>query len=161
MIDSGACEHVCPPSFAPSAPVNETVASRAGKCYSSADGGKLRNMGVKNVTAISALGQKTQIKLQVAENLTKTLFSVSKLEQSGNSVIFHSTGSYIHNHSTGSTTPLRKENGAYIMDLWIEEPSDPAQQCTGRIVSVEPAQAEHPDQAHHEQYSGFPRLPWE
>jgi hypothetical protein len=135
MIDSGACDHVCPPEFASKFPIQETQASKAGKCFISANGGKIRNLGRKDITGYCVTGQMTELKLQVAENLKSALFSVSKLERSGNKVVFDEQGSYIYNRTTDTYTPLRKHNGAYMLDIWVRR-SNPCDQLTGKIVPV-------------------------
>ena len=60
---------------------------------------------------------------------------MSKLERCGNKVVFDVAGSYIFNVNTGSYTPLRRENGAYKLDLWVED-SDPSDCLTGKVVAV-------------------------
>ena len=75
------------------------------------------------------------MKLQVAEGLKTALFSVSKLERSGNTVVFDEERSFIYNRCTNSYTPLRKHNGAYVIDIWVKQ-SDPCNQLTGKTAPV-------------------------
>jgi hypothetical protein len=86
---------------------------------------------------------------------------VSKLESCGNKVVFDTSGSYIYNRHTGSYTPLRREHGAYKLDLWVED-CDPSNLLTGKVVSVteeiDSPQQQSPDT---KDESVFPRLPWE
>ena len=157
MIDSGACDHVCPPEFAPDAPVIQTQISLAGKCLLSANGGKIKNLGRKDVTAYCITGQKTEMKLQVAENLKTALFSVSKLERSGNSIVFDKNGSYIFNHATATRTPIRQHNGAYMIDLWVQHSTS-----GGKVASVK-EHVSQPEMNNVDDDSelGFPRLPYD
>ena len=55
-LDSGAAECVCAPHHFPGAPVKEGAAHRAGVNYVCADGGKIPNMGEKEVYSISTEG---------------------------------------------------------------------------------------------------------
>ena len=161
MIDSGACDHVCPPEFAANFAVQETQASKAGKCFLSANGGKIRNLGRKDITGYCVTGQKTELKFQVAENLKMALFSVSKLERSGNKVVFDEQGSYIYNRATDTYTPLRKHNGAYMLDIWVQQ-SNPCDQLTGKIVPVfKDASKASEDESSTAEALVFPRLPYD
>ena len=69
----------------------------------------MRNLDRKDVFGYFSNGQPLGIKMQVTENITQTLLSVSKLESSGNDVIFSDEGSYIYNCQTDSYLPLRHE----------------------------------------------------
>ena len=141
------------------APIQETEASKAGKCFVGADGGKLPNLGRKDITGYCITGQRTEMKLQVAEHLKQTLSSVSKLESSGNEVVFDNNGSYIYNYQTNSYTPLRKEHGAYKLDLWVEQ-KDPCQQLRGKLVTVqENSEVVQKNGEADEECSGFPGFP--
>ena len=122
MVDSGACDHVCSPTFLHMVPTNETETSKSRKCYVSANGGKMRNPGRQDVFGYFTNGQPLGMKLQVTENITQTLLSVSKLEASGNDVIFSDEGSYIYNRPTESCIPIRRENASYKLDFWVENP---------------------------------------
>ena len=94
------------------------------------------------------------MKLQVAENLKTALFSVSKLERSGNSVVFDKNGSYIFNHAAATRTPIRQHNGAYMIDLWVQQ-SMPG----GKMASVrENASQPEMNNVDDDTQLGFPRL---
>ena len=165
MVDSGACDHVCPPDFAPLSPIQETVASRAGKNFVGANGSKIRNLGRKDVTACTITGQKTLFKVQVADCLKNPILSVLKLEKSGNKVVFDDKGSYIYNRATNQYTPLRKHNGTYLIDMWVPH-ADPHDQLTGKVVAATLPAAEEPDKLPDKLEIGesvFARLPfkWE
>ena len=68
LVDSGACDHVCSPTFLPMLAIKETDASKAGKCYVSANGGKMRNLGRQDVFTCDVEGSSFAIKLQVTGN---------------------------------------------------------------------------------------------
>ena len=105
-IDSGACEHVYPKTAAPGCPIMETAASKAGIHFSGADGGRMRNLGCQTWEAYNDVGIQTNIKVQVADGIHRTLFSVARLVECGNKVVFDKAGSYIENVTTGHVTPI-------------------------------------------------------
>ena len=85
------------------------------------------------------------------------------MEKSGNKVVFDDKGSYIYNRATSVYTPLRKHNGAYLIDLWVQH-ADPSDQLTGNIVALATGQeTAQPVSAETEDKQVFPRLPfrWE
>ena len=149
-------------------PTKETEASRSGKCYVSGNGGKMRNLGRQDVFGYFTNGQPLGVKMQETENITQTLLSASKLEASGNDVVFSDEGSYIYNRHTDSYIPIRRENGSYKLDFWVEDP-DPCQSLTGKFANVnEPTQngadkCSAQDDENAEDNTVFPRLPfpWE
>ena len=106
-------EHVCPDTVAPNVAIQETAASKAGVHFCSADGGRMRNLGCQSWTAYTNAGNKTNIKVQVADRIHRTLFSVSRLTESGNKVVFDTAGSYIENKAIGHVTPLIHSDGTY------------------------------------------------
>ena len=97
------------------------------------------------------------MKLQVAENLKTALFSVSKLGPSGNSVVFDKNGSYIYNSVTATRTPLRQHNGAYMIDLWVQQSVPVGKMASVREDTTQPRM----DNACDDAELGFPRLPYD
>ena len=119
-IDSGAAESVLPPDYAQQFPTEESEGSRAGLNYISAGGGKLPNMGEKQITFMTNEGQGMRMKFQVAP-VTKPLGSVKRIVEQGNRVVFSETeeGSYIEHCATGQRTALTERNGVYVLDAWM------------------------------------------
>ena len=130
----GACEHVCPSSVAPDVAIQETAASKAGVHFCGADGGRMRNLGCQSWTAFTDAGTKTNIKVQVADRLHRTLFSVSRLTESGNRVVFDPDGSFIENKLTGHVTPLIHTDGTYKLELWMK--TDDGNVVEGKSASI-------------------------
>ena len=52
-------------------------------------------------------------------NVTKPLGAVSSVCDKGNRVVFDSEGSYVELKSSGKRIPLRRQNGVYVMDVWV------------------------------------------
>ena len=97
----------------------------------------MRNLGCKDITALTDTHGKVKTRVQVASNVKKTLFSVSKLVEAGNRVVFHERGSYIHNKASEQTVPIYRANGVYKMNLWMpKDTRDPKSVTTGRICTA-------------------------
>lgn len=112
MIDSGASETVASMDKFPSYPMEETTAS--GTTYSSAaekQAEAIVNMGQKCVEAVDEKGNVSWAKFQMCKGLgqNRILGSVSRLVESGHSVVFRSPelGSYIQNNNNHYRTWLR------------------------------------------------------
>ena len=78
IMDSGACKSVAPISMAPGVPIEESEGSRLGQHYTSATGHKSANLGQQTLRAQTNEGRDVKAIYQVAENLTKSLTSVSE-----------------------------------------------------------------------------------
>ena len=125
MIDSGASETVASMDKFPSYSLEETTAS--GTTYSSAaekQAEAIMNMGQKYVETVDEKGNVSWAKFQMCKGLgqNRILGSVSRLVESGHSVVFRSPelGSYIQNNNNHYRTWLRQSNGAYYLDLWVK-----------------------------------------
>ena len=54
-----------------------------------------------------------------AAPVAKLLGLVERICRADNLVVFDSDGSFIYDKSTGETNWLRKENGNFMLDVWI------------------------------------------
>ena len=133
-VDSGASNHVSPANVGKQFPIQETQASANGECFSAAEGSKMRNLGCKDICAVTDTHNKIKTRVQVVENIKRTLLSVNKLVEAGNEVLFRKNNSCIYNVQTRKTVPIHKSNGVYKMNLWVPQDSrDPKSMTTGRI----------------------------
>jgi hypothetical protein len=98
--------------------IEDSEASRAGVYYTSANGGKLFNLGQTHVPIALDNGAKTVATFQVAD-VSRPLMSVSKVCEMGNRVIFGANGGVIMNLATGATTEFTKKDGIYIFVMWV------------------------------------------
>ena len=57
-------------------------------------------------------------------DVTKPLASVRKMCGVGNRVVFDEAGSYIECKATGARTPIRKDEGTYVVDVYVQVPDD-------------------------------------
>ena len=118
VMNSGAAECNCPKSMAPHFMVEDTVASKTGVYYTSANGGQICNLGQQTIPVAFENGSKCIAIFQVAE-VSRPLMSVAKICELGNRVLFGAGGGVIMNLKTGETTPFTKKDGVYIFSLWI------------------------------------------
>jgi hypothetical protein len=118
VLDSGAADSVCPKDMVPHFGIEDSEASRAGVYYTSANGGKLMNLGQTHVPIALDNGAKTVATFQVAE-VSRPLMSVSKVCEMGNRVIFGAAGGVILNLATGAATQFVKKDGIYVFEMWV------------------------------------------
>ena len=125
VVDSGASTAVAPPSMAPNVPIVPSEGSKRGQKWTSASKHKLKNLGQQSIHACTESGSMTDVLFQVAE-VSKPLISVSALCERGNRVIFGRAGGVVQNIRTGRQTPFYRQNGIYVLSLWmLDEPEEP------------------------------------
>ena len=123
ILDSGASESVCPPDMCPSFPIVESPGSRAGVHYASASGGRIANKGQQKLPVWLDNGEQTVATFQVAE-VTRPLFSVARLCERGNRVLFGRNGGVIKSLETGRETKFYRQDGVYLFEMWVPPPSE-------------------------------------
>ena len=98
--------------------IEDSEASKAGVYYTSANGGKLYNLGQTHVPIALDNGARTLATFQVAD-VSRPLMSVSKVCEMGNRVVFGAQGGYILNLATGAATEFVKKEGIYVFVMWV------------------------------------------
>ena len=118
-LDSGAAECVCGPDHSGASQVltNEGAANARVE-YVCADGGKIPNLGAKDVRSVTDNGGKLNVRLQVTQ-VDRPLLAVSKAVDAGHEVVFTNKGGFITHGATGCKTPFVKKNGVYTLNLWV------------------------------------------
>jgi uncharacterized Zn finger protein (UPF0148 family) len=119
IIDSGAAESVLPKDWCPQAALLK--GESYGKHYTAANGSHIKNRGEKIVSMVTAEGQWKNLKFQVCD-VTRPLASVSKIVESGHTVVFNPSwkgGSYILNLQTREKTWLRQQDGVFVLDAKV------------------------------------------
>ena len=99
-VDSGAADTVGPKHIAQGIPIKPTKASKEGKHYRAANGTQIKNYGQKRLEGLDNKGTKTGITIQVAD-VHKTLASVGKMTEAGNTIIFSKGKSIITTDKDG------------------------------------------------------------
>ena len=119
-VDSGACDNVIGPDDIPDYrdDIKETAESLRGDCFISASGEDIPNYGEVNVPLITReLGIKA-VKFQ-AVGVAKPLLSAEKMNQAGHVVVLDGDNSCIINKTTHEVTALRREEGNFMLDVWV------------------------------------------
>ena len=123
-MDSGASAPVAPPQMAPNVPVEPSPGSIRGQIYGTAGSEKINNLGQQHIQACTPDGTDTEVLFQVAD-ISKPLISVSAICERGNRVIFGKSGGVIQNIQTGHETPSYRQNGIYILEMWLLDEATP------------------------------------
>ena len=120
VMDSGAVVHAIGKKHLPTGTqIRQTEMSRQGGYYSAANGSRVYNEGVARLQGQVAGGHTVGLDWQVAK-VEKPLISTHLLSQAGNTVTYTGTGGYIENDSTKDRIPFTKENGSYVLDIWVK-----------------------------------------
>jgi len=120
--DSGAGESVLPHAWFPE--IRTERSEESNTTYASANGSILANRGKKSLRGFTTEGKPIQMHWQLAE-VTKPLASIGRLTDKGRRIVFDNSedgGGYILHKSTNTRTRMRKSNGTYEFDTWIEVP---------------------------------------
>ena len=120
-VDSGACDNVIGPETLTGYGelITETNASINGQYFISATGDPIKNYGQLKIPVVTREGTTKGMTFQAA-GVAKPLAAVEKLNESGHDVIFSCMhGAFIHNQATGEVNALRKEEGNFMLDLWV------------------------------------------
>ena len=126
IMDSGAHVSVGPRNIGTKAgyTVRESEASRAGVCYTAANGGEIPNLGERLLAVITEEGTVRGMTQQVAD-VTKPLEAVRANLQSGHAVIFNDdgsgngSGSFMVNKATGEINAIHDDGSNFVMRRWI------------------------------------------
>ena len=119
-LDSGACETVAPSRIGEGLPIQETKDSKAGKEYTSADCGTIRNEGQRKFEGLTDDFVGFAMTAQVCE-VNKFLAAASRICEAGNKVVLDEEGSYVENKATGRKTKVEKIGGTYRFRIWVKK----------------------------------------
>ena len=123
VMDSGASEAVAPPTMCPHYEVTPSAGSIAGQGYASASDDLIKNLGEQELEVVTMDGKDGTVKYQIAE-VSRPLNSVSEIcdagGEQGQYVIFGRKGGAIINLDSGKRTTFTREDGIYLLDLWVK-----------------------------------------
>ena len=119
-VDSGAEESVTPPDVTNQFQTMETESSKAGEQFVAANGSVIENEGERNVEVHTLDGVKRSMVFQVT-TVNTALASVARMNEKGNIVVFDGESSYIQNKQTGEVIPLKKKQGTWVLEVWVEK----------------------------------------
>jgi hypothetical protein len=120
IMDSGASAPVAPPDMLPNVTVRESPGSKRGQKFSSASKHKLKNLGEQRILACTEEGEDMEILFQIAD-ISKPLVSISSICERGNRVLFGRAGGVVINNGSGKQIPFYKENGVYVLSMWMQD----------------------------------------
>ena len=122
-MDSGACDNVINPKdlAAYEDQVMETEASANQENFLAANGEEIDNYGEVKVPAVTRERTLRGITFQAA-GVSKGLLSVEKMNENGHAVVFDGDVSFVDNKATGEVNHLRRQDGNFMLDLWILPP---------------------------------------
>jgi len=163
-VDSGAVDHVIRKDEAASIPLKETKASKAGMCYTAANGTDIANYGEKKISGLNDDWEPAGIVAQVAD-VRRNLGSVMKMMEAGNRIVFDDEWSYIENKKTLRRTNMRREKGLMNFDVWVncgtsqavtrkEIPTTTSNQYGVLATAEDKCQPCGPDQAENDPFPG-------
>ena len=128
VLDSGAGAHVINAKACPGYRVEESEMSRSGAAFRGADGGRIPNLGQVTLNLVSGdskgIGHEITSKFEVAD-VTRALWSVGLICDSGLKVSFSKTNAYVHDADGKELCVFVRTNGLYVADVKIENPSHP------------------------------------
>ena len=125
VLDSGAGVHVINKIDAPGCQVSPSAMSRAGAAFLAADGGKITNHGevFVNMIATDSAGATHPISSRFeAADVTRALWSVGLICDSGLAVKFSSDKAIVADQDGKELCVFHRSNGLYIAEVQIENP---------------------------------------
>ena len=124
-LDSGAGTHVMNKRDAPGYKVSPSPMSKSGAAFLAADGGRIRNYGEMrvNMVAFDSHGEahKVTSKFEAAD-VTRALWSVGLMCDSGLDVQFGSERALVRDKAGTEVCVFHRENGLYVAEVQVENP---------------------------------------
>ena len=127
-LDSGAGAHVINRRDAPGYRVPPSAMSKAGAAFLAADGGRIPNYGEVRVNMISldSNGASHRITSRFeAADVTRALWSVGLICDSGLDVQFSSEKALVKDKGGNEVCVFHRENGLYVAVVQVEGPENP------------------------------------
>ena len=125
ILDSGACQHVIDAEEAPGYLVSESVGSRRGQNFVTADGSRIPNEGQLELRMEAPIGD--GVKMPVTTNfqvaaVTKPLLSVGKVCEQGHTVVFSKGGAKILDPKQRVLAHFQRSGGLYVSTMTLKAP---------------------------------------
>ena len=124
-LDSGAQDHVCDEDDCPGYLTETSPGSSRGQCIAVGDGGRLENMGQRNLNLQPMKDAKVPLRscFQIAR-VTRPLMSVGKICDNGMRVVFDDDKAVVSEKASGMELCVfeRKPGGLYICKFRLKSP---------------------------------------
>ena len=124
-LDSGAGAHVINKRDAPGYKVTPSAMSRSGAAFLAADGGRIQNYGevMVNMVAKDSKGGTHRVSSKFeAADVTRALWSVGLICDSGLDVQFSSEKALVTDKAGSEVCVFTRCNGLYVAEVQIENP---------------------------------------
>ena len=113
-----------PPSAVPGIKTVPSEGSTAGKCYQTADGGEIPNLGQQHLRDFTDECRPCGITAQVAD-ITMPLLAEARVSEQGDEFHFGGKAGYIQHVASGRITRLTKRGKLYFLKMWVQLPDPP------------------------------------
>ena len=120
-VDSGATDAVADPAEFPGVEIEETEESKRGEEWTCAAGSSIPKLGRMKVDFWTKEGVRKKMMIKACK-VNKTLIGASRLNEAGYDVILNKLNPRLVNLKTKEVIQLRRKNGMYILDMWIQTP---------------------------------------
>ena len=122
VLDSGAVDHVADSIDAPGYKVDPSKKTTAN--FSTANGDPIENRGQMTLNLTTTTGHDFQSNFQVCE-VSRPLWSVSKICDTGCSILFASAGATVKHEKSGKEVcRFERQRGLYVASLPLGKPTE-------------------------------------
>ena len=122
-LDSGCVDHVFPQGALQEIKLRPSEMSKSGGHYVTATAETVPNLGEKTLKCRLNEGHHRTMVVQIAD-ISRPLLSASRLNDTGNEVILHPERPVVRNLATGEEAALRRVGKTFLLDVWVEIPTD-------------------------------------
>ena len=119
VVDSGATETVIGEEMVKAVELTESPGSKSGVVYTVANGEDIPNLGQKTFVGETEGGVQKKMTAQVTE-VDRSLLSVRKMVNAGNTVVFSEEGPYIISNVTKHKIWMKDEDGMFMFSMWAK-----------------------------------------
>ena len=98
-----------------------------------ANGSKIESYGEKKVAGYTDDWHGISMTMQCAD-LRKTLASVHRVNQGGDTVVLDGDESYVWHRKTGKVTPIEDADGQYVFHIWVQKDEHLARKESYKIL---------------------------
>ena len=132
VVDSGAVDCVMNKNRFPHLAIEPTPESMRGDTWSCAGGKKIPKEGQIKISWKTSMGSPKKSQFKIG-NVSTTLVSVSRLNETGHDVNLTGDNPTITNKKTGEVIKIRKCKGMFILDMWVWVPAGEQKDADGDV----------------------------
>ncbi len=121
--DSGCSDHIMNRADAPGYRVEPSEASKRGKGYVAADGGRIENEGEAELNLATEKGQNVKTRFQFAR-VTRPLMSIAKICDADNTVLFSKKHAIVKNAKGQEIARFERRGMLYLIKFRLKAPGN-------------------------------------